>query len=243
MLKNYTCGSVGSSLLGKDIREHLQPAVLKMFLSSLLFVGSLAASASASPLQPRQDTNASTPTPSVVSANYDGHCFYPVPSDKYFNLTNYLGRWYQLAGTVAPFTAGCSCIYAEYSLNTNSTVNVHNGCQLNETDITIQGTATPVDAGLGYGTAGAFRVKFPQSPEEECPGPNYIVQEYSWDYGWAIVQASNFSTLFVLSREQQREEADLDVSWVLHSFHHTTARPKLIDVFVDMDRKGWEDGQ
>lgn len=43
-------------------------------------------------------------------------CFYPEADDD-FELEDYLGRWYQVAGTVAPFTEGCTCIFAEYSLN------------------------------------------------------------------------------------------------------------------------------
>ncbi|EON69523.1 hypothetical protein W97_08783, partial [Coniosporium apollinis CBS 100218] len=132
-------------------------------------------------------------------------CFYPEADDD-FELEEYLGRWYQVAGTRAPFTAGCSCIYAEYALNDNGTVNVFNGCQVGNQSITIQGTASPADE--IYGDEGVFRVQFPGQPPAECPGPNYIVQYYEDD--WAIVQTSNFSTLFLLSREQNPSEADID---------------------------------
>lgn len=43
-------------------------------------------------------------------------CFYPKP-DSSFNIDNYLGRWYQVAGSPAPYTTGCTCIYGEYALN------------------------------------------------------------------------------------------------------------------------------
>ena len=52
----------------------------------------------------------------VTDATWDGQCFYP-ESDDDFDLENYLGRWYQVAGTPAPYTAGCSCIQANYDLN------------------------------------------------------------------------------------------------------------------------------
>jgi len=55
-------------------------------------------------------------TPNVVRSTWDGKCFYPT-ADETFHLEEYLGKWYQVAGTVAEFTAGCSCITAEYSLN------------------------------------------------------------------------------------------------------------------------------
>lgn len=182
--------------------------------TSLFSLITCALAASATPLQRRGKTSCDSDGKQAVPATFDGQCFYPVPTrSRAFSLDAYLGRWYQLAGTVAPFTRGCKCIYAEYSLNPNSTVNVQNGCQLNETEVNIQGTATPVDAELGYGESGVFRVQFPQSPPEECPGPNYIVQAYDGDDGWAIVQASNFSTLFILSREQEREESEIQ-EWI-----------------------------
>lgn len=55
----------------------------------------------------------------AVPSSWDGHCFYP-KADIGFQLESYLGKWYQVAGTVAPFTAACKCIQAEYSLNVGS---------------------------------------------------------------------------------------------------------------------------
>ena len=158
----------------------------------------LVAAVSAAPsLLVRQEAEASTLD--VADALWDGECFYPKPTSD-FELDQYLGRWYQMAGTPAPFSQGCSCIFAEYILNENGTVNVMNSCQLGDQEITIQGNASPPDE--AYGEGGAFRVQFPpRPPPVECAGPNYIVQKY--EPQWAIVQASNFTTLFLLSRYQQ----------------------------------------
>lgn len=52
----------------------------------------------------------------AVPSSWDGKCFYP-KADIGFQLESYLGKWYQVAGTVAPFTANCKCIQAEYALN------------------------------------------------------------------------------------------------------------------------------
>jgi apolipoprotein D and lipocalin family protein len=146
--------------------------------------------------------------PNVVPSLWDGHCYYPT-ADSAFDLSTYLGRWYQVAGTIAPFTAGCKCIYAQYSLNDNGSVQVNNTCEAQGRAVNILGSASPADP--SYGVAGAFRVQFPGQPGPGCAGPNYIVQDYANDV--AIVQASNFSTLFVLSREQHLEEAVLD-AWI-----------------------------
>lgn len=165
----------------------------------------LVAAVSAAPsVRVRQE--AEPPAPSVADAQWDSECFYP-KSTPGFELDQYLGRWYQVAGTPAPFTEGCSCISAEYTLNENGTVKVMNGCQLGDQEITIQGTASPADE--AYGGAGVFRVQFPpQQPPVECASPNYIVQKY--DLRWAFVQASNFSTLFLLSRDQQPGEKAIE---------------------------------
>lgn len=87
-----------------------------MLTSTLLLAGSFLTSTLASPIESRQTYNAATAPLNVTAARWDGQCFYPEPDDD-FELSDYLGRWYQVAGTVAPFTAGCKCIYAEYSLN------------------------------------------------------------------------------------------------------------------------------
>ena len=79
-----------------------------------IVLGGLVASATAA-------TNDTTPEiPNVVPSQWDGHCYYPT-SDSAFELESYLGRWYQVAGTLAPFTAGCKCIFAQYALNVSTT--------------------------------------------------------------------------------------------------------------------------
>jgi len=174
-----------------------------MFSLPLLVAAFLPALASSAKYCSSTDLNVT-----VTEALWDGQCTYP-KADRNFELDNYLGRWYQVAGTRAPFTAGCSCIYAEYGLNENGTVSVSNGCQLGNRSITIEGTASAADE--IYGSDGVFRVQFPGQPGPECPGPNYIVQQRSENF--AIVQASNFSTLFLLSRNQNPGE-DSITTWL-----------------------------
>ncbi|KAH8723465.1 Calycin-like protein [Phaeosphaeriaceae sp. PMI808] len=146
--------------------------------------------------------------PNVVASQYDGKCFYPVP-DAHFNLKSYLGTWYQVAGTPFGPTAGARCVTANYALNDNGTVRVLNTATQGSVSIDIVGTATPVDT--AYGNGGAFVVSFPRTPSAECPGPNYIVQDYAVD--WAIVQTQNWNTLYILSRQRQPSPASLD-AWI-----------------------------
>lgn len=160
-----------------------------------------AATAAAASILPRQESQQQPLSPdslNVTDALWDGQCFYPKPTS-IFDLENYAGRWYQVAGSTFNETEGCTCIYAEYTLNDDGTVGVLNGCQLGDREFKIEGTARPADE--AYGDAGVFRVEFPpQPPDADCAGPNYVVQVYTPE--WAIVQTSNFSTLFLLSREQ-----------------------------------------
>ncbi|KAK2041981.1 lipocalin-like domain-containing protein [Colletotrichum somersetense] len=172
-------------------------------LSTILSCAAVAAAAAIS-----NETAPGPAVPNVVQSTWDGRCFYPAP-DATFDLEAYLGRWYQVAGTVAPFTAGCKCIFAQYSLNDNGTVKVNNTCEAGGRAINILGTAAPADP--SYGAKGVLRVQFPGQPEPSCAGPNYIVQDYTPDF--ALVQSNNFTTLFVLSRQQNPEETLLD-AWI-----------------------------
>ncbi|KAK2031040.1 lipocalin-like domain-containing protein [Colletotrichum zoysiae] len=171
-------------------------------LSTILSCAAIATAAATS-----NETAPEPAVPNVVQSTWDGRCFYPAP-DAAFDLEAYLGRWYQVAGTVAPFTAGCKCIFAQYSLNDNGTVKVNNTCEAGGRAVNILGTAAPADP--SYGAKGVLRVQFPGQPGPSCAGPNYIVQDYTPDF--ALVQSNNFTTLFVLSRQQSPEETLLDVS-------------------------------
>ncbi|TKW52742.1 Outer membrane lipoprotein Blc [Colletotrichum tanaceti] len=184
----------------------MRPSTLSAVLSSAC------AAAVATAVAVTNETTTPPPSvpaiPNVVQSTWDGTCFYPTP-DAAFDVEAYLGRWYQVAGTVAPFTAGCKCIYAQYSLNDDGTVKVNNTCETPERAVNILGTASPADP--SYGAKGVLRVQFPGQPGPVCAGPNYIVQDYTPDF--ALVQSSNFSTLFVLSRQQNPEDAVLD-AWI-----------------------------
>lgn len=118
---------------------------------------------------------ASASANSVVPSLWDGECFYPT-ADIGFDLDSYVngGRWYQVAGTVAPFTAACKCIYAQYALTDEGNVAVNNTCEVAGRAVNIIGEASPANA--TYGATGVLRVQFPGTPEPECKGPNYIVQ-------------------------------------------------------------------
>lgn len=147
-----------------------------MYTQTLL-VSLLGALASSSPTKLGCRSTNSTGN-GVNPAIYDGSCFYPVPDVNFpDDLSEYLGRWYQVAGTPAIFTAGCQCTTADYGLNDDGTVSVHNACKIfGVIQNDIDGAASIVDS--KYGKKGVFQVSFPIIPGGgvTCPGPNYIVQ-------------------------------------------------------------------
>ncbi|EAT86760.1 hypothetical protein HBH56_152810 [Parastagonospora nodorum] len=165
-------------------------------------------SVASSIILPRQESNDTSSAPVVVASQYDGTCFYPVPDAK-FDLESYLGTWYQVAGTPFGPTAGARCISGNYALNDNGTIRVVNTATRGNASRSIVGTATAVDS--AYGAGGAFVVSFPGASRPECPGPNYIVQDYAID--WAIVQTHRWKTLYILSRERNPPAAKID-AWI-----------------------------
>lgn len=105
---------------------------------------------------------------------------------------------------------------------------VQNGCARNGKNATIrvEGVASPLAPNAGYGDSGVLRVQFPGQPPSACPGPNYIVQDIGINAegddcqvseddpnAFAIVQSTNFTTLFLLSRNQTPSNASIEVSW------------------------------
>lgn len=175
--------------------------LLSYFSLALLSTSALSA------LVARDQTSVSMARPNVTNAKYDGVCFYPAPTED-FNLHEYLGTWYEVAGYQQGFLQGCACITATYTANPNGTVNVLNNCLRGGQPAPIRGLASPVDERYTRGSSGAFTVTFPGfPPDKQCPGPNYVVQKQCDD--WAIVQSSNFSGLFLLSRQRQPSESSV----------------------------------
>ena len=90
--------------------------VPKMRFASTILALTSAASGMVYTRTDSSSNETTTSGPNVVAAQYDGKCFYPVPDPK-FNLDNYLGTWYQVAGTPFGPTAGARCVTANYQLN------------------------------------------------------------------------------------------------------------------------------
>lgn len=132
-----------------------------------------------------------------------------------FNLQKYLGKWYELAHYPSWFQRNDNInTVAEYSLNSDGTVNVHNSTL-------IPGTSMqPLDS---YGTAThlggtSFNVQFAmpevtklaisgqfKTPNIQMTGPNYVIDRLWTDaagnYIFVVVTDSQRNSLYVLSRD------------------------------------------
>ena len=131
-----------------------------------------------------------------------------------FNLSKYLGTWYELAHYPSWFQRNDNFnTTAEYSLNADGTVAVHNstlvpGAEIKRFD--SYGTATPV-------TNTTFQVQFSmpevsklamsgefKPPSFEMVTPNYVIDRLWTDvhgnYVFAVVTDAKKQSLYVLSR-------------------------------------------
>lgn len=86
---------------------------------------------------------------------------------------------------------------------------VNNTCQAGTRPVNILGAAGPADP--EYGATGVYRVQFPNERPPDCPGPNYIVQDYTGEF--SLVQSNNFTTMFLLSRNQHPDDKVIEVSF------------------------------
>lgn len=66
-----------------------------------------------------------------------------------FNLTEYLGLWYEIRSYPAIFQIGGACTQAEYALNPNGTVQVNNTSLQFARVINIVGNAVLAEPGVG----------------------------------------------------------------------------------------------
>ena len=118
------------------------------------------------------------------------------------DLNRYLGHWYQPLGYPQPFTAGLVGITADYGLNQDGTVSVHNrgyrgSCSGPVSDIT--GTATVEDPR----TNSKLSVVFPSVPITQYIKGQYWIIGLDRQYRWAVVSDPLKLSLFVLSRTPQ----------------------------------------
>ncbi len=112
----------------------------------------------------------------------------------YVDLDRYLGTWYEIASIPQPYTAGCFCTRANYSLKDNGDIRVDNTCRKNAID-------GPRDEAIGsaYVKDKVTNSKLSVTFFWPFYGDYWIIALDS-DYRYAVVSNSEGSDLWILSR-------------------------------------------
>ena len=155
-------------------------------------------------------------TEEITEPSAPAAIFAPLGEDEYrveqIEPERYLGLWYEFASIPAGFQARCTATTAEYTLNEDGTIAVHNECRLDELDGVLSaadGVATPVDDRFSH-----LEVRFYSSFAADY----YVIEadgtDSSQPYEWAVVSTFNDAVLWVLSRTptmtEERYELILD---------------------------------
>jgi apolipoprotein D and lipocalin family protein len=121
------------------------------------------------------------------------------------DLERYVGKWYEIASFPAFFNRGLTGVTAEYAILPDGKVSVFNrGFKeaLDGPESNISGKARVVDTV----TKSKLAVRFDQFPTNLFEGQYWIVV-LDPDYQYAAVSDPQRSTLFVLSRTPQMDDA------------------------------------
>jgi apolipoprotein D and lipocalin family protein len=118
------------------------------------------------------------------------------PFQPNLNLRIYLGLWYEIAKLPQPFEKGCSRATANYTLQIDGNIGVHNVCYDENWEILreIDGQAITDSK-----EPALITVSFPNIPTF---GPNYIIHETNY-LNYALVGSPDRSNLYILSRYEQ----------------------------------------
>ena len=111
--------------------------------------------------------------------------------DGQVSLERYTGTWYEIARMPAPFQKNCACSQAEYGLNTEGSVDVHNSC------VNHDGSSSEV-TGKAYSKNSlntVLSVYF-----NPVIGGAYWILDIDPDYQWVIVGEPCRKFAWVLAR-------------------------------------------
>ena len=110
------------------------------------------------------------------------------------DLSQYVGRWYQISANPTPYQAGCFCAQQTLTAMSDGNVGVYNSCNVGAVDgklTEIRGTASAVDKK----TNAKLEVDFNMPWKGE-----YWIVGLAVDYTWAVVTDSKGESLYILSR-------------------------------------------
>lgn len=115
-----------------------------------------------------------------------------------FDVTRYMGKWYEIARLDHRFERGMTNVTATYSLNDDGTVQVVNRGLRDGERKSIQGTARFLDEPSVASLGVTFFPGFPGG---------YHVFALDPDYRWALVSGPNRGYFWILARQPQMDDA------------------------------------
>jgi apolipoprotein D and lipocalin family protein len=129
-----------------------------------------------------------------------GNRLVPQPN-RAVDVTQYLGKWYELARYENRFEHGCEAVTAAYALLPDGRIRVRNSCRTGGLDGALRVATGKAKIVPGSGNA-KLKVSF--------FGPfyvgNYWVLDRAEDYSWSIVGEPSGKYLWILAREPQPAE-------------------------------------
>ncbi|WHI47101.1 lipocalin family protein [Microbulbifer sp. VAAF005] len=123
----------------------------------------------------------------------------------YVDVNQYLGKWYEIARLPQIFQPACTAVTADYGLDDDGSISVFNFCRILHPKygfpISVQGTGVPIDE-----TNSKLAITF---FEGKAAG-DYWILELDPGYQWSLVGDPDRSSLYLLSRTPQLDEAITD---------------------------------
>jgi apolipoprotein D and lipocalin family protein len=129
----------------------------------------------------------------------------PLPPVGNFKLSDYLGKWYEIARITKSFEKNCACVTAEYDLRDDGDIDVKNTC------VNSKNGKTKVAHGRARfatenETVGDLKVSF-FLKFLPFTYANYRIVELSADGSVSVVSNKRGTTLWVLSRDPDLSRA------------------------------------
>ena len=134
----------------------------------------------------------------LLGVSFMSYAYTPLNTVEKVDLNRYQGTWYEIAKFPNRFQKKCAASRANYTLNANSTVKVHNECQKKKNGKIMDrtGRAYAIDS-----TNSKLKVTFVPWLGRLAEG-DYYIMALADDYSYVLVGAPDRKYLWILAREK-----------------------------------------
>ncbi len=122
-----------------------------------------------------------------------------------FDVSRYLGKWYEIGSNPQRFSKGCNCTRATYSLKSAKEVAVLNECRKNSPQAKVT-KANATAKFVGSPDIGELSVSF----FPLTSGIYRIIALDKQNYGWSLVTDDTGKALWILSRSPEMNPSLVD---------------------------------